>query len=382
MASVDLRQSTIFSRLRGLLEVTRLVRGGEELPGLLHAIARTVSDSLGFRTVVINLHRREWNDLIVSTVYGSDEARDALLGQVREIADWEPLLDERFLYRGAYLIRAGDFDWSQYNGSVFTPDLAISDDPNAWHPDDALFAPLRATDGSLLGILSVDEPLSGRRPSGDEIDVLVAVSEHAALAVQSAQEHARAKANRDALDRLLQVSTRLNESFDAPSLLDQVCTAISEALGFEKVAVQLLGEDGRHHTAAVAGLRGRREHRRCDDRRPARPDPPARVRRRGVLPARARAGANARPEPRARATARSTTAAARTRGRTTGSSCRSTTGAAAASATSGSTTRSTACGRRRSGCRSCARLRTRRRPHSSRRRSSRRSRRRRSTTAR
>ena len=164
------------------------MRGGEELPGLLHAIARTVSDSLGFRTVVINLHRREWNDLIVGTVYGSDDAREALLGQVREIADWEPLLDERFLYRGAYLIRAGDFDWSQYNGSVFTPDLAISDDPNAWHPDDALFAPLRATDGSLLGILSVDEPLSGRRPSGDEIDVLVAVSEHAALAVQSAQE--------------------------------------------------------------------------------------------------------------------------------------------------------------------------------------------------
>ena len=101
MASVDLRQSTIFSRLRGLLEVTRLVRGGEELPGLLHAIARTISDSLGFRTVVINLHRREWNDLIVSTVYGSDDARDALLGQVREIADWEPLLDERFLHRGA-----------------------------------------------------------------------------------------------------------------------------------------------------------------------------------------------------------------------------------------------------------------------------------------
>jgi PAS domain S-box-containing protein len=254
VASVDLRQSTIFSRLRGLLEVTRLVRGGEELPGLLHAIARTVSDSLGFRTVVINLHRREWDDLIVSTVHGSDDARDALLGQVREIADWEPLLDERFLYRGVYLIRAGDFDWSQYNGSVFTPDLAISDDPNAWHPDDALFAPLRATDGSLLGILSVDEPLSGRRPSGDEIDVLVAVSEHAALAVQSAQEHARAKANRDALDRLLQVSTRLNEGFDASSVLDQVCTAISEALGFEKVAVQLLGEDGRHHTAALAGF--------------------------------------------------------------------------------------------------------------------------------
>jgi PAS domain S-box-containing protein len=254
VASVDLRQSTIFSRLRGLLDVTRLVRGGEELPSLLHQIARTVSDSLGYRTVVINLYRREWDDLIVSTVYGSDEARDALLGHVREVVDWEPLLDERFLQRGVYLVRAGDFDWAEYKGSVYTPDLEVSDDPTAWHPDDALFVPLRATDGTLLGILSVDEPLSGRRPSGDEIDVLVAVSEHAALAVQSAQEATRAKANRDALEQLLQVSTRLNESLDAPSLLEQVCGAISDTLGFQKVAVQLLGEDGRHHTAAVAGF--------------------------------------------------------------------------------------------------------------------------------
>ena len=71
---------------------------------------------------------------------------------------------------------------------------------------------MRGADGRLLGILSVDEPISGRKPSGDEIDVLVAVSEHAALAVQTAQEATRAKANRDALERLLAVSASLNES--------------------------------------------------------------------------------------------------------------------------------------------------------------------------
>jgi PAS domain S-box-containing protein len=254
VASLDLRQSTIFSRLRGLLEVTRLVRTSEELPELLAAIARTVSDSLAFRTVVINLYRREWDDFVVTTVYGSDEAREALLGQVRQVADWEPLLDARFLQRGAYLVRAGEFDWAQYNGTTYTPDLTISDDPSAWHPDDALFAPMRGPDGELLGILSVDEPISARKPTGDEIDVLVAVSEHAALAVQSAQEAARAKANRDALERLLAVSTKLNETADTSELLAQVCVAISEALGFEKVAVQLLTNDGVHGTVAEVGF--------------------------------------------------------------------------------------------------------------------------------
>jgi PAS domain S-box-containing protein len=252
VAALDLRQSTIFSRLRGLLEVTRLVRTGEELPELLSAIARTVSDSLGFRTVVINLYRREWDDFVVTTVYGSDEARKALLGQVRQVSDWVPLLDERFLLRGAYLVPEGEFDWEERG--AFTPSLPRTDDPSGWHPEDALFAPMRDAEGSLIGILSVDEPLSGRRPTGDEIDVLVAVSEHAALAVQSAQEASAAQANRDALERLLAVSARLNETSDTRELLEHVCNAISEALGFERVAVQLLSERGLHQTAAAAGF--------------------------------------------------------------------------------------------------------------------------------
>ena len=254
MATLDVRQSTIFSRLRGLLEVTRLVRTGEELPELLAAIARTVSDSLAFRTVVINLYRREWDDFVVSTVYGSEDAREALLGQVRQVADWEPLLDQRFLQRGVYLVPEGEFDWDAHAGMAYTPDLPASDDPNAWHPLDALFAPMRGSDGRLLGILSVDEPISGRRPSGDEIDVLVAVSEHAAAAVEAAQEAARAKANRDALAHLLAVTARLNETNDTHELLQHVCAAISDALGFEKVSVQLLGDDGTHKTTASVGF--------------------------------------------------------------------------------------------------------------------------------
>ncbi|MGH3050105.1 MAG: PAS domain S-box protein, partial [Gaiellaceae bacterium] len=255
MAALDLRQSTIFSRLRGLLEVTRLVRTGEELPELLSAIARTVSDSLAFRTVVVNLYRREWDDFVVSTVYGSAEARDALLGQVRQVSDWDALLDSRFLQRGAYLLPYGEFDWTTRDDSTFRPNLPESDDPTAWHPDDALFAPMRSADGELVGVLSVDEPASGRKPTGDEIDVLVAVSEHAALAVQAAQEASRAKENREALTHLLAVSAKLNESPGTTELLQHVCEAISEALGFRRVAVQLLNrERGTYDSVAESGF--------------------------------------------------------------------------------------------------------------------------------
>lgn len=252
MAALDQRQSAIFARLRGLLEVTRLVRTHDELPELLSAIARTVSECLGFRAVVVNLYRKEWDDLVVTTVEGSEESREALLGQVNEVTAFAPLLDPAFLRRGAYFVPDGAVDWAELH--AFTPEIPWSDDPEAWRAEDALFVPMRDQDGNLLGILSVDEPASGRRPTDDELEVLVAVTEHAALAVQSAQEAARAQANRDALELLLGVSSRLTESADPHELLEHVCRAISEALGFGRVSVQLLDETGHHAVVASAGF--------------------------------------------------------------------------------------------------------------------------------
>src|SRR5207302_2044264 len=56
------------------------------------------------------------------------------------------------------------------------------------------------------------------------------------------------------LERLLAVSASLNETADTSELLQHVCAAISEALGFEKVAVQLLSEQRLHTTAAAVGF--------------------------------------------------------------------------------------------------------------------------------
>ncbi len=93
------------SHLRGLLDVTRLVRARGELPGLFDEIARTIAETLGFHTVVINLYRPAEDDFQVVTVYGSEAARTQLLGQATTRDSWAPYFDERFLRDGAYLIR-------------------------------------------------------------------------------------------------------------------------------------------------------------------------------------------------------------------------------------------------------------------------------------
>ncbi len=227
------------ARLRALLDVTRLVRAETDPDTILDAIAESIATSLGFATVVVNTYRPAWNDFQVTTVYGADDAKRTLLGDTLPWEAWEPLLDERFALGGAYMIPHGTFDWGDDIGRRYIPDWQPSASPDAWHPDDELFVPMRHTDGHLLGILSVGEPRSGARPSAHDVAGLVAVADHAALALQSAQEAAAAAFHRAALRQLLQVSSRLTETLSAGAILQSVCEGISKALGFDKVCIDL-----------------------------------------------------------------------------------------------------------------------------------------------
>jgi diguanylate cyclase (GGDEF)-like protein len=228
------------ARLRGLLEAARAVRAGGDLQPLLEAIARAISVSLGFGTVVINLHRPAWDDFEVAIVHGSEEARRVLLGTTRSWAGWQELLDARFERSGTFLIPHDEFEWDARDLVTYVPATAVSPRaPEDWHPEDALFVPLRSSTGRLLGVVSVDEPIDGRRPPDAQLEVLSAVCGHAALAVEHAQESAEADRNRAAVQHLLRVSARLTGRRSVEEMLFAVCGGIRDALGFQRVIVAL-----------------------------------------------------------------------------------------------------------------------------------------------
>lgn len=225
-------------RLRGLLDVAHAVHGGGDLRPLLEAIARVVGDALGFGGVVVNLHRPAWDDYEVVVVHGSEEARSALLGRTATREDWAPLLDPRFRRGDAFLIPQGEYDWERGMVSYVPPPSGV-EAPDAWRPQDALMLPLRSSGGQLLGILSADEPASGRRPSDGELEVLGAIVAHASVAVEHAQAAAEARRHRAAIEHLLRVSSQLTGRGSAGEVLEAVCAAIRDALGFQKVLVAL-----------------------------------------------------------------------------------------------------------------------------------------------
>src|SRR4029078_9752856 len=125
-----------FARLRDAFAAACRVRTARELDAALDGIARLIGETLGYRGVVINVHRPAWDDFIASTVHGDDEVRAALLGTTHSWGEWAPLLVDRLTRRGAQIILGEDSaEVADRVGTTYPPDVAArSDDPDDYDP--------------------------------------------------------------------------------------------------------------------------------------------------------------------------------------------------------------------------------------------------------
>jgi PAS domain S-box-containing protein len=240
------------ARLRGLFEIAALPSGSEDRAPVFGEIARAIGESLGYGTVAINLLRPAWDDFEVVAVHGDNDAKDALLGATTTASAWEPFLTEQFYARGAYLVPHGSVDWSALEQATYVPDRVGESE---WDPEDALFVPMRDAAGRLIGVLSVDAPANGRRPTDPDLDALVSVAAYAARAVESAEVAARETQRRRGLEVLLELSAKLTSSGSTQEILDDVCEGIRDALGFELVVIELADHDlDRYRPLAAVGV--------------------------------------------------------------------------------------------------------------------------------
>ncbi|HTW19942.1 MAG TPA: EAL domain-containing protein [Mycobacteriales bacterium] len=156
-----------------------------DLTEMLQLVADTIVESMGFEVAVVNIVDDD-ETMVVAAVSGPDEVRESLLNRRQGRDGWAKLVEAsepwgrlRFLDHANSVEDPADiFSW--------VPDIPVSEDPDAWHPEDALFAPLESSEGGLLGMLSVDVPRDGKRPGPATRRALEAFAVTASLAIQHA----------------------------------------------------------------------------------------------------------------------------------------------------------------------------------------------------
>ncbi len=232
--SVDVRSEP--SPLAALLTLARLGRN-RPLDEVLEAVARTVAETLHYGTVVMNVYRPSHDDYTAELVHGDDDARRVLLGTSNSHDTLHrEVMAERFeRLPGVFFVPEGEASWDEI--AVHDPVAWSGEGPDAWLSGDALLVRLATSDGTPLGILSVDEPASGIRPDAAELELLAAVAAHAATALERAQLAEEDARHQRALTTLVGLGAQLADSRDAEQVAARTCDAAVLGLGFTRGAV-------------------------------------------------------------------------------------------------------------------------------------------------
>jgi signal transduction histidine kinase len=140
--------------------------GNEAQRAVLHAIAEDVAKRTHHKVVAIEALRSD-GYLEFVAIAGDDAARDKMLGKASplelnhihhlgvEMAGWRHIPSERL----------DDETRAWLDEYGHKPDVPASGLPNGWDPDDQMVRLLQNESGELRGLLYLDEPLSGVRPT-------------------------------------------------------------------------------------------------------------------------------------------------------------------------------------------------------------------------
>ncbi len=185
---MQLTESPRAEGIRRLYELMLRVNSSTDLSEVLDEIARGVVEVLGYGIAAIA--RLEGDTFVMTTVAGPEEVREQIIGRrtpVASIFNEFAQADEWGVLRFVPHDRMPD----ALEESAWVPDFEPGTSPDAWHPLDALYAPLYSATGQLLGNMSVDLPPGNRIPNREERELLEMFVVQAGLAMYNAQQRER-----------------------------------------------------------------------------------------------------------------------------------------------------------------------------------------------
>lgn len=199
--------------LRQLHRVVAELNTARSLADTLQTVVDGIVLGLGYELACVNLVRPD-GDLVVAAFAGDPAAEALITGRVGSRASWERRLTMGENWDGLRFIPHTE-GWVLVEDDVPQwhtegPDPRFEDE---WHPEDRLYAPMYASGGELLGVVSVDRPRNGRRPGAWGREALQMYAFQAAIAISNARLRANMQRALVRLEREQQALRASEESF-------------------------------------------------------------------------------------------------------------------------------------------------------------------------
>jgi signal transduction histidine kinase len=213
---------------------------------VLQLMAESVAEMIGFEVVALSVVLD--GDLVTMAYTGPDEHREEVFA-TDPVSVLDPILPRTESWGRFRFLAAEDYDGAELEGHWVVVEQHGTDGTtahDAWHPMDVLVALLSDDDGGLVGVLSVDRPVSGRRPDQAQRSLLeryAAQAERAVLTAFEREELVQHVAHAEAARRLIRsATTPAHASLEA--VLEHTHRPLVEGFRASGSWLQVLGPDG------------------------------------------------------------------------------------------------------------------------------------------
>jgi PAS domain S-box-containing protein len=245
------------NQLASLMKSSIKIISSTDLHKRLQTVAEAIKE-LGWRRVVISVRDKNMeitNPEDIVTAGLSKEEMEFLWNNKSPSQVWKErfgLEYKRFKIGEFYHLPWSD-PWVRKrfsNGTV--PSKLQPKEMVDWDPQDLLYAPLHLADGRIVGVLSVDDPLDGKRPTKESLAPLELFIHQAAVAIENAQlirslhmAREQLKADSELLESKVEERTRELKESEKQLVKAQRLAAIGE-LG------SMVGHDLRNPLTGIA----------------------------------------------------------------------------------------------------------------------------------
>ncbi|WP_395694382.1 sensor histidine kinase [Nocardioides sp.] len=152
---------------------------------VLQLMVESVAEMIGFEVAALSVVLED--ELITMAYTGPEEFREYLLENADPVTILDPVVERGEAWGRFHFLPAERYDGSLDGHWVVTAGEQ-GEHEDAWHPLDVLVGLLTDDDGRLVGVLSVDNPVSGRRPDTAQRRLLERYAAQAERAVLTAFE--------------------------------------------------------------------------------------------------------------------------------------------------------------------------------------------------
>lgn len=260
----QIRQSNLLSKrteqLNSLLSISRALRADVPVEDVLEEIAYGISYAIGFKMVLVSVVEQLPQDdqphLRRVAMAGLPLAVFDEMKQVRQ-----PLAHVQRIMKPEYQISQSYFfpfdkqaDWArELDAHTVSPQDPQNWQAELWHPDDAMLVPLRGTDDRLLGIITVDQPTDGKRPTLFAAESLEIFAYQAAVILENARLFSLEQERRRLSDTLREVAEAVSATLNLDEVLEIILDRLGQVVEYDSASIQLLTTNNHLKVIAARG---------------------------------------------------------------------------------------------------------------------------------